>query len=169
MLPNADDNGLTAFHYACHYNNSAILSYLLSISPKGSQARSKRGYTPFHTCALSGSSECLRVLLLHDSTAVDFQNEWGETALHLAAQSGSVVCFDLLLPCASANIRDKWDRLPSDVAKVGRKQNKIYLTSLFSSFSKGVLPRSAGDDPKTAGRCCESNEKLVQVAGISFG
>ena len=90
-----DAEGMTALHWAAHWNDIDTVHLLLSAGAKGTAAN-RYGVTPLHEAATRGNAAIVGVLLRAGADANAMYGE-GETPLMLAARSGSVDAVTQLL------------------------------------------------------------------------
>jgi ankyrin repeat protein len=113
--PSPEDLGHTCYHLAAQYNDSVMMSFLVSLrsTHHWTQVKNHRGNTVWHLCAACSSAGVLKYLLGVDKRGLNMVNGWGETPLHLAYASGSQECIDLLIHAgADTGALDRWERTP---------------------------------------------------------
>jgi ankyrin repeat protein len=91
----ADVEGMTALHWAAHWNDLETVKLLLSAGAKASVAN-RYGVTPLHEAATTGNAAIVNALLRAGADANAVYGE-GETPLMIAARTGSLDAVKLLV------------------------------------------------------------------------
>ena len=91
----ADVEGMTALHWAAHWNDHESVKLLLAAGAKASAAN-RYGVTPLHEAATVGNATMVNALLRAGASANAAYGE-GETPLMIAARTGSLDAVKLLL------------------------------------------------------------------------
>ncbi len=103
----ADAEGMTALHWAAHWNSLDTARLLIGAGAKPSVAN-RYGVTPLHEAATVANAAIVDILLKAGADANATYGE-GETPLMIAARTGSVEVVKLLLEGGAAvNAAEKW-------------------------------------------------------------
>ena len=91
-----DDNGRTALHIACEYDNIGAVEELLLDAGCLRNIRAKDGFTPLHTAAEFGAIQCLEHLLdcgKANPMERNMSNNW--VPMHEAASRDHYTCVNV--------------------------------------------------------------------------
>ena len=91
----SDVEGMTALHWAAHWNDAETVRLLIAAGAKAAVAN-RYGVTPLHEAATVGSAEIVNALLRAGADANAAYGD-GETPLMIAARTGSAEAVRLLL------------------------------------------------------------------------
>jgi ankyrin repeat protein len=91
----ADVEGMTALHWAAHWNDVETVKLLLSAGARATVAN-RYGVTPLHEAATTGNATIVNALLRAGADANAAYGE-GETPLMIAARTGSIDAVTLLV------------------------------------------------------------------------
>lgn len=131
VINKLDNDGRSAFHYACLNDDIRLLTALLADDRVDVTLCSPRGDSGLHMAALYAALEAVKALLADGRIGVDAQNKYGETPLHLCAGSGdrsAAKAARLLLEHgASLLVPDQWERGPMDVSRENA-ENQLVVT-----------------------------------------
>ena len=94
-INSADVEGMTALHWAAHWNDLEAVKLLLSAGAKANVAN-RYGVTPLHEAGTTGNAAIVNALLRAGADANAAYGE-GETPLMIAARTGSIDAVKLLL------------------------------------------------------------------------
>jgi serine/threonine-protein phosphatase 6 regulatory ankyrin repeat subunit B len=95
LVFSADENGMTALHFAAFYGHKDVAEWLLS-NKAGVNSRNTHGGTPLLDAALMGHEDVAQLLLINQADVNTKDNDGG-TPLHVAAQGGYKDIVELLL------------------------------------------------------------------------
>ena len=147
-----DVEGMTALHWAAHWNDLDTVTLLIAAGARAAVAN-RYGVTPLHEAATVGSSEIVNALLRAGADANAAYGD-GETALMVASRTGNADAVRLLVE-SGAQV---------DAAESFRGQTALMLAAVENHPSVVRTLLAAGANPNTRTREY-SFQKLTGGAG----
>ncbi|KAK6872898.1 putative 26S proteasome regulatory subunit p28 [Candida tropicalis] len=106
-----DDDGRTPLHLACSINNSELVKFILSKSPKYldiDEYTDDAGFTPLHVISSVGNVSIFQLLMnLDPQPDVNLKTNTGTTCLHIAIGKNNYEIIKELIETYKANCRVK--------------------------------------------------------------
>ncbi len=136
----ADVEGMTALHWAAHWNNLDVVRLLIAAGAKPNVAN-RYGVTPLHEAATVANATMVNALLKAGANSNASYGE-GETPLMIAARTGNAEAVKLLLESGAAvNAAEKW-----------RGQTALMMAALenHAPIVKALIDAGADTNARTA-------------------
>lgn len=156
---NSNDSGYTLLHLAAQDGNTAIIELLIK-HKADITANDSDGRTPLHRAKDVGTV----ALLIEKGAEMNAKDNDGNTPLHWAAKKWNPAVVELLIGKGVDIIANKYDKLPSELAKneVVREKLKNYEKSKMADFEKDLIDTQ----DKLTQVLSEKNELLEKASKV---
>jgi uncharacterized protein len=135
-----DAEGMTALHWAAHWNNAALVRQLITAGANV-RAANRYGVTPLHEAATIASTPIMEALLKAGANPNAIYGE-GETPVMTAARAGSVQAVRTLVAYGGdVNAREQWRG--QTALMFATAENHVDVVKLLLELGADVNARSA--------------------------